>query len=211
VETRLDRIAAALFASCGCHRAKTHSPSTIMEPLSVSGISSPQRRRATNRTVVALSGTIALFVLVVLALIVVTRAPTGSASSTNVSFFVVGDWGREGTANQSAVAELMSRVALEFGQPPVAILSTGDNFYPNGLNSTEDPLFDASFSRVYTGKGLEGVPWFGVLGNHDYGDGFLTLCENDVDKVDCSRGPNHELTHNLKKRDSRYAEMACAC
>lgn len=54
--------------------------------------------------------------------------------------------------------------------PPDFILSTGDNFYPSGLISNMDPRFKATFSDMYTAPGLQ-VPWYAVLGNHDYGDG----------------------------------------
>jgi len=75
----------------------------------------------------------------------------------------VGDWGREGTTNQSAVAELMGDVSLR--ARPDFVISAGDNFYPNGLNSTQDALFTKSFISVYTASGLQ-VPWYAVLGNH---------------------------------------------
>ena len=39
----------------------------------------------------------------------------------------VGDWGRDGTQNQSAVAALMASVADSVN--PEFILSMGDNFY----------------------------------------------------------------------------------
>ncbi|GFR43119.1 hypothetical protein Agub_g4123 [Astrephomene gubernaculifera] len=85
----------------------------------------------------------------------------------NLVFFVVGDWGRSGNANQRRVARLMGDVAECL--PPEFIISTGDNFYPSGLSSPQDPLFDASFSQVYTGPRMQ-VPWYAVMGNHDYGD-----------------------------------------
>lgn len=42
----------------------------------------------------------------------------------------VGDWGREGTLNQTAVAALMAYVADSI--KPDFILSMGDNFYESG-------------------------------------------------------------------------------
>ena len=40
----------------------------------------------------------------------------------------------------------------------------GDNFYPEGLKTLEDPLFTKGFLDIY--RELE-VPFFPVLGNHD--------------------------------------------
>ncbi|PKI53465.1 hypothetical protein CRG98_026155 [Punica granatum] len=47
------------------------------------------------------------------------------------------------------------------------VVSTGDNFYDNGLTSDVDPAFEESFSKIYTAPSLQ-KPWYSVLGNHDY-------------------------------------------
>ncbi|KAG2492671.1 hypothetical protein HYH03_009086 [Edaphochlamys debaryana] len=82
-------------------------------------------------------------------------------------FFVVGDWGRQGSDTQMKTARLMADVSG--CMPPKFVISTGDNFYPSGLTSVTDDQFAASFTRVYTAPGLQ-VPWYAVMGNHDYGD-----------------------------------------
>ena len=80
-------------------------------------------------------------------------------------FLVVGDWGRVGEYRQRDVAEQMGRAAhtleAEF------VISTGDNFYPNGVASVHDPLWERSFEGVYTAHSLQ-EEWYPVLGNHDY-------------------------------------------
>lgn len=129
----------------------------------------------------------------------VTSAP--QAYTQSITFFVVGDWGRQGTVNQTGVARLMADVGGV--RKPEFVISTGDNFYPNGLNSTKDKLFDLSFKNIYTGTALH-VPWYAVLGNHDYGDGYLGFCENDESKTDCDRSPKHQLGQALMSRDSRW-------
>ncbi len=121
------------------------------------------------------------------------------ASSSSISFFVLGDYGRQGTWNQTQVAMLMGEQAAHLS--PQFVIATGDNFYPNGLNSTEDSLFYQSFQSVYTHKSLQ-VPFHTVLGNHDYGDGF-EYCENDASSP-CERGPLHILSARLTERDSRW-------
>ncbi|XP_024961827.1 purple acid phosphatase 8-like isoform X2 [Cynara cardunculus var. scolymus] len=47
------------------------------------------------------------------------------------------------------------------------IISTGDNFYEDGLIDEEDPLFVESFTDIYTASSLQ-KQWYAVLGNHDY-------------------------------------------
>ncbi|XP_062158518.1 purple acid phosphatase 17-like [Alnus glutinosa] len=83
----------------------------------------------------------------------------------SLSFLVLGDWGRRGAFNQSEVAHQMGRIGgkldIDF------VVSTGDNFYDNGLTSEEDTAFEESFSRIYTANSLQ-KQWYSVLGNHDY-------------------------------------------
>ncbi|GFH21815.1 metallophos domain-containing protein, partial [Haematococcus lacustris] len=52
---------------------------------------------------------------------------------------------------------------------PTFVVSTGDNFYHSGLKGPADPTFTQTFTSVYTDKSLM-VPWYAVLGNHDYGE-----------------------------------------
>ncbi|KAJ7975291.1 Purple acid phosphatase [Quillaja saponaria] len=83
----------------------------------------------------------------------------------SLSFVVIGDWGRKGKYNQSQVALQMGRVGerinIDF------VISTGDNFYDGGLTSANDPVFEKSFTKIYTAKSLQ-KKWYNVLGNHDY-------------------------------------------
>ncbi|CAA7032547.1 unnamed protein product [Microthlaspi erraticum] len=82
-----------------------------------------------------------------------------------LSFLVVGDWGRRGSFNQSHVAlqmgEIGEKLDIDF------VISTGDNFYDNGLTGLHDPAFQDSFTSIYTAQSLQ-KPWYSVLGNHDY-------------------------------------------
>ncbi|XP_058213001.1 purple acid phosphatase 8-like [Rhododendron vialii] len=97
--------------------------------------------------------------------------PAGDDESLRV--LVVGDWGRKGTHNQSEVAVQMGKTAEEFN--PDFIISTGDNFYEDGLTGTDDAAFDESFSNIYTAPSLQ-KQWYSVLGNHDYrGDALAQL------------------------------------
>ncbi|XP_074588776.1 purple acid phosphatase 17-like [Curcuma longa] len=90
------------------------------------------------------------------------RSPKPDGS---LSLLVVGDWGRNGLFNQSEVATQMGRIGehldIDF------VISTGDNFYEDGLTGVDDKQFEESFTNVYTAKSLQ-KQWYSVLGNHDY-------------------------------------------
>lgn len=79
-----------------------------------------------------------------------------------IRFLVVGDWGRKGFYNQSQVATQMGKIGEKLDVD--FIVSTGDNFYEDGLTGLDDPDFFESFSDINTSP----KQWFTVLGNHDY-------------------------------------------
>ncbi|GAB2296928.1 hypothetical protein Dimus_031030 [Dionaea muscipula] len=83
----------------------------------------------------------------------------------SLSFLVIGDWGRKGYHNQSLVAAQMGIVGNE--QNIDFVISTGDNFYEDGLIGVDDPAFKLSFTDIYTAPSLQ-KQWYSVLGNHDY-------------------------------------------
>lgn len=43
------------------------------------------------------------------------------------------------------------------------VISTGDNFYKNGLKGTDDPAFEESFSKIYTAPSLQKEWYTGKL------------------------------------------------
>src|SRR5450432_3924459 len=81
-----------------------------------------------------------------------------------LNFLVVGDWGRQGDYHQSDVAKTMNDFSDTYDAK--FIISTGDNFYVNGVRSIHDPLWQSSFEDVYRGIWLQ-KDWYVVLGNHD--------------------------------------------
>jgi len=82
-----------------------------------------------------------------------------------LNFLVIGDWGRCGEYYQKEVADEMSKASV--GADVSFILSTGDNLYPDGVASIDDPLWNRSYEDVYHQFSLQ-KPWYVVLGNHDY-------------------------------------------
>lgn len=88
------------------------------------------------------------------------QQPEGS-----VSLIVLGDWGRSGQYHQAAVAGQMGKVAATLNA--AFIVSTGDNFYPSGVQSVQDPQWQYSYEAVYRSHFLQNN-WYAALGNHDY-------------------------------------------
>lgn len=82
-----------------------------------------------------------------------------------LSFLVLGNWGRRGHRDQSAVAKGLARVARDMD--PQFIVTTGDNFRDGGVNGVLDPQFHDSFDAVYTDSALD-LPWYASLGDCDY-------------------------------------------
>eukprot|EP00933_Yihiella_yeosuensis_P040271 TRINITY_DN3454_c1_g1_i1.p1 TRINITY_DN3454_c1_g1~~TRINITY_DN3454_c1_g1_i1.p1 ORF type:complete len:614 (+),score=107.88 TRINITY_DN3454_c1_g1_i1:87-1928(+) len=79
---------------------------------------------------------------------------------------------------QLRVADQMKQRAQT--SKPDYVLNVGDNFYWGGVNTmcghpmnsiaeTTKQQFDGIFESVYTGPDLGHIPWFNVLGNHDWG------------------------------------------
>jgi acid phosphatase len=87
------------------------------------------------------------------------------AKAGGLNFLLVGDWGRNGEPDQMAVARQMGIFAGQLNAS--FMISVGDNFYEDGVKSVNDPQWQSSFEKVYTAPSLQ-VPWWSILGNHDY-------------------------------------------
>lgn len=88
----------------------------------------------------------------------------------DLSFLVIGDWGGQDTApyttaGERALAKQIAKTAVSDNTQ--FVLAVGDNFYDNGVESTDDSRFNTTFSDVFAAKSLQ-VPWFVVAGNHDW-------------------------------------------
>lgn len=91
--------------------------------------------------------------------------PAVKKGSDTIHCIVMGDWGVSGSPNQVKVANAMAKIAAQLGVS--YIIGTGDNFYPGGVKDIHDSHWKRSFEDVYNASSLQ-VPWFPVLGNHDY-------------------------------------------
>lgn len=90
---------------------------------------------------------------------------TASAASAQTSFLVIGDWGRDGAGYQTAVATQMAAAAARLHA--AFVVSVGDNFYEEGVQTSHDNQFKTSFEDIYKAPALQ-IPWFVAIGNHDY-------------------------------------------
>lgn len=86
-----------------------------------------------------------------------------------ICFVAFGDWG-ERNPDQARVAFAMSEVVKE--KNCSFILSTGDNFYPNGVQSVDDKKWKEIFEDVYHHESLSNKRWYITVGNHDYEQGW---------------------------------------
>jgi len=104
------------------------------------------------------------------------RGVRGNPGSISDNYYlVIGDWGGakygcEGCGErQKQVAAKMKEFVqkkAEAGSKLLFVLSVGDNFYWEGANSSK---FEAQWLDIYSSEILS-VPWFPVMGNHDYGN-----------------------------------------
>jgi len=92
-------------------------------------------------------------------------SPSALKDDFPVHFMAIGDWGRNGEYDQLEVAKQMGQWGAE--HPNNFVISCGDNFYPSGVVSENDPLWHYSFENIYTAHSLQ-CDWYPVLGNHDY-------------------------------------------
>jgi tartrate-resistant acid phosphatase type 5 len=88
-----------------------------------------------------------------------------------VNIIVIGDWG--GMSSPPYATQVQTDVALQMQKysrlnEVSFVLSTGDNFYPFGLNSSVDKRFAYTYENVYLRESLKNTPWFVCLGNHDH-------------------------------------------
>lgn len=77
-----------------------------------------------------------------------------------------GDWG-DGGEEQIAVARAMDRLAGQIGGFHGGLM-LGDNFYTSGVSGVDDSKWNRFFAHLYDTEQLGKLPWFVVLGNHDY-------------------------------------------
>ena len=71
---------------------------------------------------------------------------------SGVKTLVIGDWGRKGNVNLKSNAYVMNELACRISVD--AVLTTGDNFYSNGVDNTADAHWNRSFESIFNGDCL---------------------------------------------------------
>ncbi len=94
-----------------------------------------------------------------------TGTPTDVAPTTTLRFVAMGDTGK-GNDGQKKVGDAVAAKCAKDGCDFVQLL--GDNVYDSGVSGVDDPQWTTKFETPY---GNVSVPFFAVLGNHDYGGG----------------------------------------
>lgn len=93
----------------------------------------------------------------------VCDTPGGIGMGPNaLTFSVLGDWGAVHDVARLVAAALAAGVK---NCNSTFIANVGDNFYMEGVKSERDKRFVKQFGRIWGGTQ---VPWYLILGNHDY-------------------------------------------
>jgi acid phosphatase len=92
------------------------------------------------------------------------QVPEVSAAPAGLNFLVLSDWGGKGGTGQVAVARSLGRIAE--AQKARFVVTCGDNYHGNGIDSADSPRWQTEYEAVYSSPSLQ-IPWYPSLGNHD--------------------------------------------
>ena len=96
----------------------------------------------------------------------VKAPPPAENAPPPIRFLMYGDAGT-GDAIQMSVAARMGELVSASPLPVPFALVVGDNIYPAGASSADDPSFAEKFEKPYAPLISAGVVFYTVLGNHD--------------------------------------------
>ena len=101
----------------------------------------------------------------------------------------------------------METAALRDGKPLV-IVSTGDNIYPDGVYSADDPQWKTKYENIYTTPTIKDLSWVAVLGNHDHRKSITA--QVDYGKTNPKWiMPSPYFSHRLKAPDETTVSLLC--
>ena len=91
------------------------------------------------------------------------------------------------------------------------VINVGDSFYDNGVASTTDPLWNSVFENMYLQTSLLNIPWYSVLGNHDYNGNPTAQIQYYQQKLGYKRWymPDHNYTmlYTIPNSGGRHIEF----
>jgi tartrate-resistant acid phosphatase type 5 len=116
--------------------------------------------------------------------------------SSSVEFFVISDWGEMADSNQTAGSNSMGKLSKSV--LPDFIISCGDNFQFDGVQSINDKQWQIAFEDVYNYPDLQ-VKWYAALGNHDYnGNPEAEIAYSSISKKWCMPSYYYSFIYRLK-------------
>lgn len=168
------------------------------------------KKRCPSRLTVVWAGIVACVLLIGCSVVVnfifnppAPFLPLSNKDISQVSMIAVGDQGT-GTFKQWQVAQAMERVAARDRRLDMVVL-LGDNFYGKALTGIHDWNWQMKFERVYWGRYLSHVPFYAVLGNHDYPTSSEIEIEYSRQRTGSGRWqmPDHTYTKDFGNFDGR--------
>lgn len=134
------------------------------------------------------------------------------ALAESYSFITLGDWGGAALEEPSKpysknVAAVSAQIAKTAQQVDAKfVVNTGDNFYWCGIQNVTDFQVQKDWIEPFQNDKALQVPWYGVLGNHEYGYNVtaqLDLTNNYENWI----MPDRYYTKRVQLSGSNYATM----
>ncbi|KAJ1547357.1 hypothetical protein HK405_006063 [Cladochytrium tenue] len=122
-----------------------------------------------------------------------------------MDFLIIGDWGQQKDyTDMVGVAKVMDKWADWYDSK--LVVSLGDNFYLggnytyDGVLSVNDTKFDTLWRDVYDGPALSQLPWWFILGSHDWYTNYSNTFEMEFaqEHKESWFQPNYFYTRRIK-------------
>lgn len=105
------------------------------------------------------------------------KAPSVPVTDPVIRILAFGDYGEQPSRTADPQRLLAGAMAAYHSDHPFDFgITLGDNFYPRGLSSVDDPRWTRQWERLYSPLGIR---IYAVLGNHDYYDSASPAAERE--------------------------------
>ena len=86
-----------------------------------------------------------------------------------LKFLAMGNWGSDDLDDRNMQRKIAIAMAIWCGsQPCDLIVDTGDNFYPAGVQSSDDYAFSTLWDSMYSLPNIVGLSWLISVGDYDH-------------------------------------------